>query len=141
MEFLVLTDTALRNLRPQAKAYKVTDRDGMYVKVAPSGVITFRLDYRLNGCGETLTIGRYGSSGISLARAREKLIDACRLVSEVVSPAQEKQRDKRRILEAKSFGQFGERWFAEPPMADSTRHAPRHLRAIHAAGLSQPTAA
>jgi integrase len=117
----VLTDTALRNLRPKDKAYKVTDRDGMYVNVAPSGAITFRLDYRLNGRRETLTIGRYGPSGISLARAREKCIDAKRLVSEGVSPAQEKQRDKRRILEAKSFGQFGERWFAESPMADSTR--------------------
>lgn len=117
----MLTDTALRNLRPQAKPYKVTDRDGMYVNVAPSGAITFRLDYRLNGRRETLTIGRYGPSGISLARAREKCIDAKRLVSEGVSPAQEKQRDKRRILEAKSFGQFGERWFAESPMADSTR--------------------
>jgi integrase len=121
MESLVLTDTALRSLRPQAKPYKVTDRDGMYVNVAPSGAITFRLDYRLNGRRETLTIGRYGPSGISLARAREKCIDAKRLVSEGVSPAQEKQRDKRRILEAKSFGQFGERWFAESPMADSTR--------------------
>jgi integrase len=121
MESLVLTDTALRNLRPQAKPYKVTDRDGMYVNVAPSGAITFRLDYRLNGRRETLTLGRYGPSGISLARAREKCIDAKRLVSEGVSPAQEKQRDKRRILEAKSFGQFGERWFAESPMADSTR--------------------
>jgi Arm DNA-binding domain len=92
MEFLVLTDTALRNLRPQAKPYKVTDRDGMYVNVAPSGAITFRLDYRLNGRRETLTIGRYGPSGISLARACEKCIDAKRLVSEGVSPAQEKQR-------------------------------------------------
>lgn len=117
----MLTDTALRNLRPKDKAYKVTDRDGMYVNVAPSGAITFRLDYRLNGRRETLTIGRYGPSGISLARAREKCIDAKRLVSEGLSPAQEKQRDKRRILEAKSFGQFGERWFAEAPMADSTR--------------------
>jgi integrase len=117
----VLTDTALRNLRPKDKPYKVTDRDGMYVNVTPSGVITFRLDYRLNGRRETVTLGRYGPSGISLARAREKCIDAKRLVSEGGSPAQEKQRDKRRIAEAKSFGQFGERWFAESPMADSTR--------------------
>ena len=117
----MLTDTALRNLRPKDKAYKVTDRDGMYVNVAPTGVITFRLDYRLNGRRETVTLGRYGPSGISLARAREKCIDAKRMVSEGGSPAQEKQRDKRRIAEAKSFGQFGERWFAEAPMADSTR--------------------
>jgi len=44
----VLTDTALRNLRGKDRAYKVADRDGMYVN-ASSGVITFRYDYRLNG--------------------------------------------------------------------------------------------
>lgn len=117
----MLTDTTLRNLKGKDKAYKVADRDGMYVNVAPSGVITFRYDYRLNGRRETLTIGRYGPSGLSLARAREKCIDARRAVAEGLSPAQEKQREKRRLLEAKSFGQFGERWFSEAPMADSTR--------------------
>lgn len=37
------------------------------------------------------------------------------------SPAQEKQRDKRRLQEAKSFGAFGEKWMKEARMADSTR--------------------
>jgi hypothetical protein len=46
----------------------VTDRDGMYVVVATSGTITFRYDYRMSGRRETLTIGRYGRTGISLAR-------------------------------------------------------------------------
>lgn len=123
----MLTDTALRNLKGKDKAYKVADRDGMYVNVAPSGVITFRYDYRLNGRRETLTIGRYGPSGLSLARAREKCIDARRAVAEGLSPAQEKQREKRRLLEAKSFGQFGERWFSEAPMADSTRAMRRSI--------------
>jgi integrase len=117
----VLTDTALKNLKPKAASYKVADRDGMYVHVATSGSITFRYDYRLHGRRETLTIGKYGSSGLSLARAREKCIEARRAVADGLSPAQEKQRDKRRLKEAKSFGEFGERWFKEAPMADSTR--------------------
>lgn len=117
----MLTDTALKNLKPNGSLYKVSDRDGMYVTVAPSGAVTFRYDYRLNGRRETLTIGRYGPSGLSLARAREKCIDARRAVSEGRSPAQEKQREKRRSKEAKSFGEFGERWLKEAKMADSTR--------------------
>ncbi len=32
-----------------------------------------------------------------------------------------KQREKRRLLEAKSFGEFGEKWLTAAPMADSTR--------------------
>ncbi len=69
----MLTDFALRNLKPRAILYEVADRDGMYVIVSPKGTITFRYDYRINGRRETLTIGRYGFGGISLAEAREKL--------------------------------------------------------------------
>ncbi len=67
----MLTDSALKNLKSKDNFYKVTDRDGMYVLVAPSGNISFRLDYRLNGRRETVTLGRYGRDGISLANARE----------------------------------------------------------------------
>jgi hypothetical protein len=45
---------------------------------------------------------------LSPARAREMMIDARRSVMEGNSPAHEKQRAKRRIKEAKSFGEFGQ---------------------------------
>ena len=96
----MLTDTALRNLKPKSKIYKASDRDGMYVTVSTTGTVTFRYDYRLNGRRETLTIGRYGPSGISLAMAREKLLDAKKAVAQGKSPAHEKQREKRRLTAA-----------------------------------------
>ncbi|WP_448658485.1 tyrosine-type recombinase/integrase [Sphingomonas sp. CJ99] len=123
----MLTDAAIKALKPKDKLYKIVDRDGMYVVVQPSGAIVFRLDYRLNGRRETLTLGRYGPAGLSLARAREKVVDARRAISEGRSPAQEKQREKRRLQEAKSFGQFGERWLQEARMADSTRAMRRSI--------------
>jgi integrase len=123
----MLTDAAIKSLKKQPKLYKVSDRDGMYVVVQPSGAIVFRYDYRLNGRRETLTLGRYGPEGLSLARAREKLIDAKRAISEGRSPAQEKQHDKRRLKEAKRFGEFGEKWFQESRMADSTRAMRRSI--------------
>jgi hypothetical protein len=33
----VLTDIALKQLKPRQKLYKIADRDGMYVAVAPPG--------------------------------------------------------------------------------------------------------
>jgi len=123
----MLTDAAIKALKPKDKLYKIVDRDGMYVVVQPSGAIVFRLDYRLNGRRETLTLGRYGPAGLSLARAREKVVDARRAISEGRSPSQEKQREKRRLQEAKSFGQFGERWLQEARMADSTRAMRRSI--------------
>ncbi len=117
----MLTDTALRNLKPIDSTYKKADRDGLYVTVTPAGTVTFRYDYRINGRRETLTIGKYGPTGITLAQAREKLLDARRALAEGRSPAQEKQRAKRRILEAQTLEQFVERWLTQARMADSTR--------------------
>ncbi|TWB30482.1 tyrosine-type recombinase/integrase [Nitrospirillum bahiense] len=117
----MLTDAGIKALKPKGKAYKVSDRDGMYVVVQPSGTIVFRLDYHLNGRRESVTLGRYGAADLSLARARDKVIEARRAVLEGRSPAQEKQREKRRLKEAKRFGEFGERWLQEARMADSTR--------------------
>jgi hypothetical protein len=117
----MLTDTALKHLKPKEKMYKVTDRDGMYVVVRPSGTLSFQLDYRMNGRRETVIFGKYGPAGLSLARAREMCIDAKRAIKEGRSPAIEKQRDKRRLLEAKSFGELGQKWLTAATMADSTR--------------------
>ena len=86
------TDSALKNLKVKEKTYKVTDRDGMYAIVKPTGAVIFRLDYRLHGLRETLTIGQYGRDGISLAEARDECIKARREMKQGVSPAQEKQR-------------------------------------------------
>ena len=123
----MLTDVALKALRPKPKVYKITDRDGMYVHVTPTGAVSFRLDYRLNGRRETVYLGKYGPAGLSLARAREKCIDARRAIADGVSPAIEKQREKRRLKEAKSFGEFGEKWLTAAAMADSTRAMRRSI--------------
>ena len=117
----MLTDTALRNLKPKSAPYEAFDCDGMYVTVSTAGTVTFRYDYRLNGRRETLTIGRYGPAGISLALARERLLDAKRAVAEGRSPAHEKQREKRRLTAAKTFGDMTGRWLQDAKMADSTR--------------------
>jgi len=42
----MLTDLAIRNLKPQDRAYEAADRDGMYVVVSLTGNKTFRFDYR-----------------------------------------------------------------------------------------------
>jgi hypothetical protein len=68
----------------------------MYAAISPKGTISFRYDYRINGRRETLTIGRYGFGGISLAEARERLRNARRLLGEGISPALQKQREKAR---------------------------------------------
>jgi integrase len=118
----MLSDGALRGLKPQASLYKVADRDGLYEVVTPRGTISFRMDYRLNGRRETLTIGRYGTKdGISPLMARERCMEARKAIAQGVSPAQEKQREKSRLAEAQTFGEYTKRWLGEHRMADSTK--------------------
>ena len=117
----MLTDTKLRNLKPQGKLYKVNDRDGLYVAVTHAGAISFRYNYSINGRQETITFGRYGVGGITLSEAREQLGEAKKLIAGGKSPAKEKARDKARVKGAETFGAWAEKWLRGYQMADSTR--------------------
>ena len=116
----MLTDTKLKNLKSKEKPYKLADRDGLYVLVSLKGTISFRYDYRISGRRETLTIGKYGSDGISLAEARDKLIEARKLVSQGISPACEKNDGKKKLKEELTFGQYTDKWLTSLKVADST---------------------
>ncbi|MCE9786497.1 MULTISPECIES: tyrosine-type recombinase/integrase [Shewanella] len=123
----MLTDTKLRNLKPRDKLYKVNDRDGLYVAVTPAGSISFRYNYSIHGRQETITFGRYGVGGITLAEARERLGEAKRMVADGKSPAKEKARDKARVKGAETFGAWAEKWLRGYQMADSTRDMRRSI--------------
>ncbi|GAJ78271.1 LOW QUALITY PROTEIN: integrase [Vibrio sp. JCM 18905] len=116
----MLTDTKLRNLKPKDKLYKVNDRDGLYVAVTTAGSISFRYNYSINGRQETITFGRYGVGGITLAEARERLNEAKRMVTDGKSPAKEKARAKARTKDAETFGIWAQKWLRGYQMADST---------------------
>jgi integrase len=139
-----LTDKELKNLKPRAKLYKVTDRDGMYAAVTPTGVVSFRYQYRVNGRQEVLTIGRYSAEAarkltrapealeygmaVSLAEARALLARARRQVEQGESPSKAKVEKRTASAEALTFGGWAEAYFkhkADPKsgaekLADST---------------------
>lgn len=123
----MLTDTRLRHLKPKDKLYKVNDLDGLYVAVSPAGTISFRYNYSINGRQETVTFGRYGVGGITLAEARERLDEAKKMVAGGRSPAREKARDKARIKDAEAFGAWAEKWLRGYQMAESKRDMRRSV--------------
>lgn len=123
----MLTDLAIKSLKAKGKLYKVADRDGLYVAVTAKGTKTFRFDYRLHGRRETLTLGRYGRGGISLAEARDLLYDAKKLVTRGISPAKEKRRAKSRLSDEGSFGDMAELWLRDAEMAETTRDMRKHI--------------
>ncbi|EFG36012.1 hypothetical protein BAZG_02313 [Brucella sp. NVSL 07-0026] len=121
----MLTDTKLRNLKPKDKLYKVNDRDGLYVAITPAGLISFRYNYSIHGRQETITFGRYGVGGITLAEARERLGEAKKMIAAGKSPAKEKARDKARVKDAETFGAWAEKWLRGYQMSETTRNMRR----------------
>lgn len=117
----MLTDSKIKALKAKEKLYKVQDRDGLYVAVSTTGTIMFRYDYRINGRRETLSIGKYGDDGLTLSEAREKLLEARKLVNSGISPAAEKRKLKNAIRNADRFEDFAIRYIAEAEFAESTR--------------------
>ncbi|MBZ2209325.1 tyrosine-type recombinase/integrase [Massilia soli] len=132
----MLTDAALRNLKPKDKAYKVADRDGLYVCVLKSGTVSFRYNYAINGRQETLVLGRYGGpDGIVLREARELLSDAKKMLAARRSPARQKSLTRTRREEQGNFGAWAEEWLAKYTMAESTRDM---RRSVYRRDLERP---
>jgi len=91
---MALTDVAIRNAKPDAKAYKLTDGAGMFLLVTPAGGKLWRLKYRIDGKEKLLAIGAYPET--SLGDARKRREEARALIAQGKDPSREKQRDKAR---------------------------------------------
>jgi integrase len=74
----MLTDKTIRAAGPKAKAYKLTDGNGLYLHVSTRGRRTWRFKFRFEKKELLLVIGAYPE--ISLADAREKRGEARKLL-------------------------------------------------------------
>ncbi|MYM22599.1 tyrosine-type recombinase/integrase [Duganella sp. FT135W] len=117
----MLSDLKLKNLKPRERLYKLADRDGLYVAVLPSGGISFRFNYRVNGRQETVTLGRYGIGGMTLAEARSALAEARKTLTGGDSPARNKNERIQHKKAEETFAVWVERWLEKHRMAESTR--------------------
>ena len=91
---MVLTDSAIRALKPRDAVYKVADEKGLYLMVTPAGGKLWKLKFR-NGAGieKKLSLGAYPDLGLKDAReAREQARSA---LAKGADPAEKKQSDKR----------------------------------------------
>lgn len=89
-----LTDVAIRNAKPGAKAIKLADGSGMFLLVTPAGGKLWRLKYRLDGKEKLLAMGAYPQ--VSLSDARKRREDARALLAQGKDPSREKQKEKLR---------------------------------------------
>lgn len=88
-----LTDLECRNAKPQDKAYKLTDGQGLYLYIMPSGGKSWRYKFRFLNKEKCLVIGPYPT--ISLAEARERQNQARKELANGINPAVAKQEQKQ----------------------------------------------
>jgi len=70
--------------KPKDKPYKLSDRDGLYLFIKPSGSRYWRMNYRFEGSQRTIAFGRYPE--VPLVDARERLRDARALLAKGIDP-------------------------------------------------------
>ena len=80
----MLHEARIRSAKPTAKAYKLFDMLGLYIRIEPGGGRLWRFKYRYNGSEKLLALGSYPE--VSLKRAREKRDEARRLLADGIDP-------------------------------------------------------
>jgi len=108
---MALTDVKVRNAKPQAKPYKISDGEGMFLLVTPSGSKYWRFKYYFGGKEKLLALGVYPD--VSLTDARERRIQARKAVAAGSDPSEVKREAKRvaRLTGENSFEAIAREWY------------------------------
>ncbi|MCJ2188030.1 tyrosine-type recombinase/integrase [Novosphingobium beihaiensis] len=105
-----LSASAIRNAKPKEKAYKLADRDGLYLLIKPSGIRYWRMNYRFGTQQRTLSFGRWPE--ITLVEARDKLLEARRQLAKGLDPYNQAKLEKiaKSLAAANTFQAIGDEW-------------------------------
>lgn len=94
-----LTDIQIRNAKPIAKPYKLSDGGGLYVEIMPHGSKLWRMKVRqASGRESILSFGAY--PGVPLVDARAQRANAKQQQAAGIDPAQSKRIEKQQKIKA-----------------------------------------
>ncbi|WP_227340111.1 MULTISPECIES: Arm DNA-binding domain-containing protein [Sphingopyxis] len=110
---MAFSAVAIRNAKARDKAYKLTDGDGLYLMVMPSGARYWRMNYRFLGKQKTLAFGVWPDTGLAEARARRD--HARRLIAQGEDPAERVKLDRiaATVAAANSFKAVADEWLVK----------------------------
>jgi integrase len=97
------SDAKVRNAKPKTKPYKITDGEGLFLLVAPSGSKYWRLKYHFAGKEKLLALGVYPA--VSLGVARERRTQARKTLAAGADPGEVKK-EARRVAVLKTSNAF-----------------------------------
>ena len=108
----MLTDTAIRALKPREKVYRVADWGGLCLEIAPSGSKLWRYRYRYHGAARMMALGRWNE--VTLAEARELHRTARKTLASGLDPvsARRVSGEEKIRRERVKFPNFATEWLA-----------------------------
>jgi integrase len=107
-----LSDAKIRNAKPRKKSHILYDEKGLHLEISPAGGKWWRLKYRHNRKLKRISLGTYPE--VTLALARERCLEARKLLAAGVDPssARKAQKAAALIAAANSFEVTAREWLA-----------------------------
>jgi integrase len=123
-----LTDKAASLAKPRTTAYKLTDGNGLYLMVNPTGSKLWRWKYRVAGKEKLMALGAYPD--VALAQARDARAAARKQLAADIDPMEQRKADNaaKAKASADSFEAVAHLWWASWKPARSEQHAGQVMR-------------
>lgn len=123
----MLTDTKIRNAKSSDRPIKLSDSNGLYLEVRPTGAKLWRYRYRIAGKENVFAMGEYPA--VSLADARTSRANAWELVKKGIHPAHDRNVSKavQIAANANTFKAVALEWIEQR----KTRWTPAYFRQIN----------
>ena len=87
-----LNDSKIRNLKPSAKPFKVSDSNGLYLLIKPGGSRHWYLKYRINGKESRIALGAYPA--VSLSDARQQREGIRKMLALNINPVKQRAAER-----------------------------------------------
>ena len=127
---MLLSDAKIRKEGGGNKSAKLNDGDGLYLLIHNNGSKYWQFRYTFGDKAKVLSIGKYPT--VSLAEARERKVDAQRLLRDFIDPSAHKQQQKKIVAyqQRNTFYAVAEEWLDRNRGIWTPRHADRTWRRL-----------
>ena len=125
-----LTKLSIKQAKPKGKQYKLTDGQGMYLRVYPNGSKYWQLQYWFEGKQKILSLGVWPD--VSLTEARDERFEAKKKIKVGIDPndkrkesleAQKIYFEKEKERETTIFRIIAEEWLSRQSVLWTERHS------------------
>ena len=127
-----LAAVTVKQAKPKAKPYKLSDGGGMYLLVNPNGSRYWRWKYRINKKEKVLALGVYPN--VSTSDARDKVHEARQILDQGIDPGISRKQ-QRAALVHNTFKPIAEEWHSKESGRWSKGHADQVWQTIVADAL------